>query len=386
MLIPLQVTVSVVLLTGAVLLTRSLRHLEAGDAGVDRDHLLLVAVDAGRRDYNGDRFLGLAQQVSARLAALPGVQAASYSQNGLFSGNDGTALVDVPGFMGRTSGDSILQYDLVGPSYVHAVGGGLLRGRDIDAHDGPRTPGVAIVNESMERFYFGRASALGRTIYFDAGIPTTIVGVVADMRQHSLAGPPQRRAYMPYAQQIASTARPSLVFELRTDDDPSARIKDAAQAIAAVDPDLPLETVTPLSQLIGESIREQRLVVAITIGFGAAALLLAVLGLYGVMSYAVAQRAGEIGLRAALGARRREVLSLVLGDALRLVSIGVIAGLPLALVAARALRSQLHGVPPGDPISLAIAMAVPLISAGAAALLPALRATRVAPAAALQEL
>ena len=385
MLVPLQVTVSVVLLTGAALLNRSLLNLEATDPGVDHDHLIIITVDAAKRGVTGDRFIRLAEEISEKLAALPGVRGATYSQNGLFTGSDASAMVNVPGFNGRTTEDSSLQYDLVGPGYVHAVGGRLLRGRDIGPEDRARTASVAVVNQSMERFYFGASSAIGRRIFFDPGVPTTIVGVVADMRQHSVSGPSERRAYAPYVQQISGNDPPFLAFELRTAGDPSVAMKSIPGVISAVDPELPVTSVMPLSTLVRGSIQEERLVARIAAGFGVAALMLVALGLYGVMSYAVARRTGEIGLRSALGARRHHVLHMVLGDAWRLVALGVAVGLPLALLCARLIRAQLHGVAAADPLSLALAHVVMLGAALLAALAPALRATRVAPAVALRQ-
>jgi putative ABC transport system permease protein len=259
----------------------------------------------------------------------------------------------------------------------------LLRGRDIGASDAPGRPSVAVVNESLERFYFGPASAVGKTIFFDAGVPTTIVGVVADVRDHSLTEPAPRRAYVPYAQQIGDTDRPSLVFEIRAVGDPAELVAPAREAITGVDHDLPLAAIAPLSVTMRASVREQRLVAALAIGFGVVALALAAIGLYGVMTYAVAQRTGEIGLRTALGAGRRDVVRLVLGDGLRLVAVGLAIGAPLALVAARSLRGQLYDVPPTDPLSIALALVVLVASAVFAALLPALRASRVSPVVAL---
>jgi predicted permease len=384
-LIPLQVTVSLVLLVGATLLARSLLNLDSGDAGLDRDHLLVVDVDAGTRGYAGARFAALTRDIVARLAALPGVRAVSYSQNGLFSGHEATALVAIPGFTGHGPDDSIVHYDFVGTGYMRAIGGTLLRGRDVEASDAAGRPSVAVVNEALEHFYFGRGSAIGKTIFFDTGVPTTIVGVVADVRDHSLTESAPRRAYVPYAQQIADTDRPSLVVEVRAAGDPAALVAPVREAITAVDDDLPLAAIAPLSVTMRASVREQRLVAVLAIGFGVVALALAAIGLYGVMTYAVARRTGEIGLRAALGAGRSDVIWLVLGDGLRLVVVGIALGAPLALVAARSLRGQLYDVPPTDPLSIAIALVVLVASAVFAALLPALRASRVSPAVALAQ-
>ena len=383
LLVPLQVGLSLVLLTGTALLARGLERTETASMGLDRDHLVVAVLDPARLGISGQGFLALTDQLTARIRALPGVQAATYSQNGLFDGYESTALVAIPGFTGRTSDDSLLPYDLVGPGYARAIGATLLRGRELDARDGRGQPSVAVINEAAERFYFGGGNAIGKAIYFDAGVPTTVVGVVGDVRDHSLGGPDARRAYAPYAQQIADADAPSLVLEIRTRGDPAAMVATVRAAITAVNAEVPIVNVSPLSVLVRESIRQQRVLVWLAFGFGLAALLLAAVGLYGVMSYAVTRRTGEIGLRCALGASRVEVLRLILRDGLGLVALGIVGGLPLAWVAARALGSQLNLAATGDPVSMAIALGVLVTCATVAALVPALRATRVAPAIAL---
>lgn len=383
LLVPLQVGLSLVLLTGAALLARGLERTETASMGLDRDHLVVAVLDPARSGISGPAFLALVDQLTARMRALPGVEAVGYSQNGLFDGYESTALVAIPGFAGRTSDDSLLPYDLVGPGYAHAIGATLLRGRELDARDGRGQPSVAVINEAAERFYFGGRKAIGRAIYFDTGVPTTVVGVVGDVRDHSLGGPDQRRAYVPYAQEIADVDAPSLVLEIRARGDPAAIIASVRRAIRAVNAEVPIVNVSPLSVLVRESIRQQRVLVWLAFGFGLAALLLAAVGLYGVMSYAVTRRTGEIGLRSALGASRGEVVRLILQDGLGLVAFGIIGGLPVAWVAARALRSQLNVAAAGDPVSLAIALGVLVACATVAAMVPALRASRVAPAVAL---
>jgi hypothetical protein len=200
-----------------------------------------------------------------------------------------------------------------------------------------------------------------------------------------LTKPVDRRAYVPYAQQIAGYDHPALAFEIRTSGDPANVVGSVRRAIAAFDPGLPQIGISPVTTLVHDTIRDQRLVTTLAVAFGLSALLLALVGLYGVMSYAVARRTAEMGLRSALGASQGDVLRLVLGDGLRLVAIGLAVGLPLALLGARLLRAQLHGVGITDPASLAAAVAAIAACAFGAALIPALRAARVSPAAALAQ-
>jgi len=384
-LVPIQVALCLVLLTAAALLARSLTKLESTDPGFDRDHLVLAQVDAARRGLSGERFASFADQVSARLAVLPGVRAVTYSQNGLFIDHYADATVAVPGFTGRTADDSLLGYDLVGPGYLHAIGGRLLHGRDLSVNDAAKSPSVAVINESAARFYFGHANPLGRSMYFDAGIPTMVVGVVADIRDLSITKPAERRAYVPYVQELADEPRPALSFEIRTSGDPSLVIASVRRTIADVDPELPQMVVATVADLVRGSIREQQLLTTLATAFGCAALVLALVGLYGVMSYAVTRRTAELGLRSALGADRGSVLRLILGDGLRLVAIGLVVGVPSALLAARVLRAQLHGVAATDPLSLGAAIAAITACACVAALVPALRASRVSPVVALAQ-
>jgi predicted permease len=384
-LVPLQVALCVVLLSGAALLARSLSKLESRDPGLDRDHLVVAEMDANRRGLAGEHFINEATELSARLAALPGVRGVTYSQNGLFLGHHGDAVAAVPGFVGRTEADSTLSYDLVGPGYLHAIGARMLRGRDITEHDAAKTPGVAVLNESAARFLFPGGNAIGKVIYFDTGVPTTVVGVVADVRDHSLVDPVDRRAYVAYAQEIAEADHPALAFAIRTTVDPASVVGDVRRALRELDPQLPQIGVTTVEDLMRNTIRAQRLVTTLAAAFGLAALLLALVGLYGVMSYAVTRRTAELGLRSALGAERGDVLRLVLGDGLQLVAIGLVVGVPLALIASRVLGAQLRGLPAADPASLAFAVGAIAVCAFVAALIPALRASRVSPALALAQ-
>jgi hypothetical protein len=244
-------------------------------------------------------------------------------------------------------------------------------------------PLVAVVNESMARFYYGSAAAIGRTFELN-GTSVSIVGVVADTKDHRLDVPPARRFYVPYFQGPPGDAD-ALRFEVRTSGDPALVARAAHDAILAVDPAMPAGDIFPLSVLMRESVRQERLLTRVATGFGVLALLLAALGLYGVMTYAVTRRTNEIGLRLALGAQRQRVITLVMADSLRLVAMGVAIGVPLAFASTRLLRTQLHGVAPTDLAALLVAIGVLTASAVVAALVPALRAARIAPLAALRE-
>jgi predicted permease len=369
-LISSQVALSVVLLVGAAMLTRSLRNVQGVDVGLDRDQLLMIDVDIGVRGYQGERLL---------------MVAATYSENGIFSGTEWSTDIAVPGFTGRQRADSMTGTDNVGAGYFRAIGATLLAGRDIAPADQGQRVSVAVVNQAFAKFYFPGEIPIGRSFMVDDSIPISIVGVVADVRGHNLDGTVRRRAYYPYVPTDQDVSNPTeLRLAVRTRDDPFAMTERVRSVVAAIDPLLPIDRLQPLSVMMRQSIREQRLVVQLASVFGALALVLASVGLYGVLTYAIKRRTGEIGLRSALGAQRSDVVRLVLSDALRLVAGGIVLGVPLAVASTRLLRGQLHGVPSIDPASIAVAVAVLGGSAVVAALVPALGASRVSPLVALR--
>jgi predicted lysophospholipase L1 biosynthesis ABC-type transport system permease subunit len=243
------------------------------------------------------------------------------------------------------------------------------------------------VNQSLASFYFPGRSAVGEYLRFNDSVAVQIVGVIADTRDHELTGKPDRRVYFPYVHLRDSAfldGPGALRFAVRTSGDPVALAQTIRRTIASIDPQLPIDGVDPLVVLMRGTIGEQRLVAQLATAFGMLALVLAAVGLYGVMTYAITRRTGEIGLRMALGADQAKVIRMVLFDALRLVAVGVIVGLPIALASTRLLRSQLHDVATTDPVSITVAIGVLAASAVAAVMLPALRASRVSPIVALR--
>ncbi|HEY2378595.1 MAG TPA: ABC transporter permease [Gemmatimonadaceae bacterium] len=377
-----QVALSVVLLTGAALLVRSLRALENQPMGLDREHLLIVDIPVGERGYVGARRGALVMDLASRFGSIPGVEGVSYSENGIFSGTESESDVSVEGFTARSAQDSASNYDQVGPRYAAAIGARVLQGRDMAAQDGEHGR-VALVNESFARFYFRDRAALGKFFRADT-VPIQIVGVINDVRDHTdnLRTPPARRFYLPYLhpQDEPIAAR----FEIRTRGEPARIGPEVRRIVSAADAHLSID-IDPLTVLVRSTVREERLLARLALGFGLGALLLAAIGLYGVMTYSVTRRTAEIGLRVALGAQREAVIGLVVGDALRVVLIGFVVGLPVALGALRLLGAELHGVEATDPLSIATALSVLLVSAVVAVLLPAFRASRVSPIVALRE-
>jgi predicted permease len=383
-----QVALSVVLLIGAAMFVRSLRNVQSVDVGLDRDHLVIVDLDINSRGYQRERLAALVHALRDRLSALPDVAAVTYSENGVFSGTDSQTGLQVPGFTARSVADTAVSYDLVGPGYVRGLGGRIIAGRDIEPSDEGKPPRVGIVNQALATFYFPHENAVGKYLYFSDSIAVQIVGVLADTRDHHLNGDPPRRIYFPYVHTDTMPAQldqpGSLRFEVRTGGDPSALVQPIRRAVLSVDSSLPIDDIEPLITLMHQDIREERLVARLATTFGLLALVLAGIGLYGVMTYAITRRTGEIGLRVALGARQPDVVRMVLFDALRLVIVGLVIGVPLALASTRLLTAQLHGVGAVDPVSIGVAVSVLIASASVAALLPAVRASRVSPIVALR--
>jgi putative ABC transport system permease protein len=364
---------------------RSLRNVQSVDVGLDRDHLLVLDVDMSARGYNGQRLANLVQTLRERIASLPGVVAVAYSENGIFSGVESSTAVQIPGFVARELTDTIVAYDLIGSGYVSGIGGRLVAGRELTPSDEQRGPRVALINAAAAQFYFPNGSAVGKFLHFQDSIAVEILGVVANVRDHELDGKPTRRVYFPYLRSDSALGYPgSLFFEIRTSGDPASLVQRVRQTVVGVDPTLPIDGLTPVHALMRQSIREERLVATLATSFGVLALVLAGIGLYGVMTYAITRRTGEIGLRVALGAQRNDVLWMVLAEALRVVGVGVLVGLPLAIASARLLRTQLHDVGAFDMTSLLAAVAVLIVSAVVAVLLPAMRASRVSPIVALR--
>ena len=382
-LIASQVTLSVVLLVGATMLARSLRNTQATDIGVDRDHLIIVDVDVLARGYRGPALARLAHDLRDRIAAIPGIGAVSFSENGVFSGSDNGTSLQVPGFVARSVQDTLISYDHVGPGYFTATGTRLLEGRELTAADENKPEGVIVVNESFAKFFFPGQPAVGRFIRADS-LSLQIVGVVADIHQNGIKEDNLRRMYRPYVN-TSQVAQPgSLRLAVRTVGDPTAVVQQIRKTVVSVDSSLPIDGVDPLAKLMERFIAQERLVAQLATAFGVLALLLAAIGLYGLMTYSISRRTREIGLRIALGAQRSRVLRLVLLDAMRLVVVGLVVGIVAAYLSTGLLETQLNGVKPGDPLSIVVAALVLMGAAVLAALFPALRAARVEPMIALR--
>lgn len=385
-LVAAQVAICLLVLFAAGLLLRSLNNLKNVELGYSKDHILMMRADPVPAGYKKDELIRYEQEMIDRLKAIPGVRAVTASENGLFSGTESGSKMKIEGYTSARNADLDVAWDQVGQGYFKALGIPILLGREFGPEDTPTSPRVAVINETMSRFYFGNTNPIGRRMWMDdrdhQDKPFQIIGVARDSRQHDLREKIERRFYIPTTQPDDELY--AVNFEIRTAGKPESVAESARRAFAAFDPNVPLSTVRGLGELVNSSIRSDILIARLSVLFGLVALLLACVGLYGLMSYTIGGRTREIGLRMALGAQRRQVLSMVLREALKLVLIGVLVGVPASLLASRALSSVLFGLKATDPISLTAVIVVLSVVALLAAAIPARRAARVDPMVALR--
>jgi putative ABC transport system permease protein len=380
-LIVAEVAVAVVLLSASGLLLKSLRHIQATSPGFEAEGVLALDLkfpDARFADDNAR--IVHANEAVARLAQLPGVASVSGATTlplgGLY--NDTSLTVDgepePPPDQRKVAG-----LDAVLPGYFSTMGIPLKEGRDVSPTDLRSGPPVAVINETMARAFWPGRDPIGRT--FRRGETRyTIVGVVGDARRFAVMKPDQPHMYLPLAQR--AFRRLSVV--LKAKGRPEDLIPSVRAAYHAFDAATPLDSLRPLARQVSDSVVLPRVVARLLTAFGALAMLLAALGLYGVLSYVVSQRTGEIGVRMALGAVQKDILVLVARRGLALTFVGLGIGLVLALATTRLLTGLLYEVEPTDPASLALAAAVLVTTAAAACFFPARRAARLDPVVALR--
>jgi predicted permease len=380
-----QVAVSLLVLFVAGLLVHSLQNIRNVDLGYNREHLLVVSTDPLAAGYNNARITSFANQLAEQISSLPGVRAVTSSKNGLFSGSESGNSIKMEGYTSKNDADLQAAFDEVAPNYFRGVGIPMLLGRDIGLQDTETAPRVVVINETMARFYFGQTNPIGRKfIIEDPGSkgPVEIVGVARDARDHKLKGSVDRRFYIPLSQSMGTI--PVLVFVVRTVGNPVAVAEAVRKQIKNLDANIPVNNVRSLNELTEKSISDQILIARLSSFFAGLALLLAAIGLYGILSYSVAGRTREIGVRMALGAQRGSVLKMILQEAGRLVLLGVLVGIPSALLASRLFSSMLFGLKGTDPVSMLLVVAVLLAITLLASYIPARRATKVDPMIALR--
>jgi predicted permease len=375
-----QIALSMLLLIGGGVLLRSMQQLLHSDVGVDREHVVAVRVGTTRSQYVGARLAQLRHDLVDRVSRLPGVDAAAFADHGLFSGGRSSRRVDVSGFTAQADSERQVSLDRVGPSFFHAIGARLIRGRDIERRDLEAVP-ATVINETMAKRYFGARDPLGGTVTVDS-VPFTIVGVVQDFQSADVRGKARREMYVAFNDPTSGDAgQAKLSVHVRGD--PRRFVGPIRRAIEDIDRTLPT-FVDPVNDLVRGTVSKDVLLVQVMMFFCIVTLALAALGLYGVTAYSTSQRTGEFGLRAALGAAPRHVTSAVLGEAARVAVIGVVIGVPAGLAAMRLIRAELFGVGAIDLPSLSIAIVVLVATVVVASYLPARRAAKVGPLEALR--
>jgi predicted permease len=384
MLVALQLALCVVLLAGAGLLVRTFWNLKALDVGFDRTDVLMFAVDVEATPLPAERLPRLCDELLERLRGRPGTSAVSCSVSVPVRGGGSTRALTVPGLPPSEDRDAFANQ--VTPGYFRTFGLALLRGRLLSDTDTATSQQVAVISERLARDYFGGEDPIGRTLRFgvrEPRDPMTIVGVVGDTFQfNSLRDAPPRIVYTPIEQEY--DLPPRVTVAVRSTEPPSALAAAARTEVGAVSRDAVVDYVRTMEQQIDAGLIRERVLATLSLWFGALALVLACVGLYGVMSYEIGRRRRDIGIRLALGAQPRTILRQVLLRTGAVTGAGIAGGLAAALAATRLLGSFLYGLGPGDPVTLGAGAGALAVTALVAGYLPARRASRVNPVVALR--
>jgi predicted permease len=385
-LITAQVTLSLVLLAGAGLFVRTLQNLQSQDFGFNRSNVLLAQFNAKFAGYKPEQVNGLHQRILDRIVALPGVRSAALSGAPAINFGRWNSPIFVQGQTPPPDRSLSTNINRVSAGYFETVGIPLLRGRVIGLQDTATSTKVVVVNQSMADYFFPKGDAIGHQFTIaDPGVPGAwqIVGIVRDAKYFGAREEPQRMIYLPLAQMTGDDSF-AYWLQVRTDGDPGNLASSVRTAWNDVDPNLPQLEMKTIAEHLSLFTDDERLISQLLTIFSLLALTLACIGLYGVMTYNVVRRTGEIGIRIALGARRGRILGLVAGQAVALAAAGVAVATPIALGLGHALKSQLYHVSPDDAALLAAVAALAITVALAASLIPARRATRVDPMEALR--
>jgi predicted permease len=384
-LLVVQVAISLVLVTGAGLFLRTLDNLRAVDVGFDPTNLVLFRVNPQLNGYDEQRSAALYQQLAERLGSLPGVRAATLSNPALLSGSVSQTSIVVQGRtydIGGQQQDSINRL-VIAPNFFDVMAISLKLGRGFsEGENNTKAPKVAIINDAAAKKYFPEGSPIGRRL---GSSPETsgqveVIGVVGDAKYNSVRDEAPPTMYVPFRQ--ARMGTPTIA--VRTAGDPLAVVSAIRETVRGIDPNLPIVDISTQMEQMERGFEQEKVFAQADTLFGALALVLAAVGLYGVMSYTVARRTNEIGIRLALGARREQVLGATMRESLVLVSIGAAIGIVIVFAASRFVASLLFGVAKNDAASIALATTVLGIVAAIAAYLPARRASRVDPMVALR--
>jgi predicted permease len=389
MIVTFQVMLSTLLVAGALLFVGTLFQLAHVNPGFRTDHLVLFAIQQPESRYPSPKDLQLHHQIEERLRALPGVQNVTLSEVPYISDSMENANFLPEGETPNREKNQSAWNNAVGPGFFHTMGIPILAGRDFNENDTASAPKVGILSESLARKAFPGQNPIGKRFlaHFNSSEGTPgdlieVVGICSDTRYWSLKQDPVGMFYQPYQQ------TPNLDFgatyEVRTSLSPASIAPSLRKAVQSIDPDLPLQEIRTQQEQIDASMQQERIIAALTASFGVLALVLASVGVYGVMAYSVAQRTSEIGIRMALGALPREVLTMVLREATWIALVGITCGIGATLLSTRFVTSLLYGLHANDPAILATSALLLAVVGLVASLAPACRAAGIEPMQALR--
>ena len=382
-----QVSLSLALLVGAALFVATFRNLDHVDLGFARNNTLLVNTDPSLAGYDGPRTAELYRTLLERLNHLPGVRSTTLMAHSVLSPSVNLTRITVPGYQPKRGEDPAnlwIVTNAVGPRFFHSTEMHLLSGRDFTAADNEHGSHVVILSASAAHHFFGTQNPVGRylTAAGQSAKPLEIVGVLKNIRYFSVFPDQPDLMFTPFFQQPEPAHQATLL--IRTSIDPNRLVNTLRATFRQINPRLPFDHLVTMNQQVESTLIQQRFLAVLSTVFGALALALCAVGIYGVLSYGVAQRTSEIGLRMALGAARSHIVRLVLTETLQMLAIGIAVGLTLAFAGNRLMQSLLFGLTPTDAASLTLAVAILTAVALAAALLPAQRAARIDPIRALR--
>jgi predicted permease len=376
-----QISLSVVLLVCAGLFTRSLQKAQQSDLGFEPSHLLLAAYDLSPGGYTSVTGTEFNRQVLARLSALPGVESATLADFSPLSFSIHSDYLEIQGYVPQPHEWMEISRAIVGPNYFRTLRTSVISGREFTEADTVDSQLVAVVNQAFVDRYWPGENAIGKQVT-DGGARFTIVGVARNAKYRSLTSPAEPVIYLPMYQSFRSTQ--DTTIHLRTTGNPQIMASAVEETIHQLNPELPLFNVNPLSVTMQLGTLFQRVAVTFAGSFGFLAMLLAAVGIYGVVAYTTRQRTREIGIRVALGAEREGIYRLVLGQGFRLILAGLVVGTALALAFTRLLKAQLFGVSETDATTFVSVGLLLAVVALVACHIPARRATRVDPMVALR--
>jgi predicted permease len=358
----------------------TLKHLSSSIGGSNPETLLAVQLDARGTPHSDTALQAATPELARRFRALPGVSSVAESYVvPLIYGGLPSGYLDLPGLESSPESDVEVAVIDVGPGYFRTLGIQLIAGRDFDSTDARGSARVAVISENLALHFFNQRSPIGQHFRYRGGSETMqVVGVVADAKQVDLRAPAPWTVYEAREQKPGAWGDRA-VFAIRTTVPPAQLVPAARAVILEALPGIRVRHLHPMADLLSITVGKERALAMLSVAFGLLAVVLASVGLYGVMAFQVSARTREIGVRMALGASRAQVIRMVVGQGFTLVILGVAIGVPLAIAGARSLRALLYGVTPFDPVTLATASVV-LVAVGiVASLLPSRNAARVDP-------